>query len=202
MLTLVIQAGGESRRMGHDKALLPFLGRPLIEHVLERLTPLADEVLVTTNRPDSYRFLGLPLVADLIPGRGALGGLYTALASAANALVAVAACDMPFASRELFARQRDLLEAEAVDVVIPPSEEGHGYEPLHAVYRRETCLPAIKAAIAADEWKLIAWFPQVKVRTLTPEELRRWDPSGLAFRNLNTPEEFAQAEERARGAGT
>jgi molybdopterin-guanine dinucleotide biosynthesis protein A len=201
MLTLVIQAGGESRRMGQDKALMPFLGRPLIERVLERLSPLADEVLVTTNRPDSYRFLGLPLVADLIPGRGALGGLYTAVASARNALVAVAACDMPFASRELFAYQRDLLEAEAVDVVIPPSGEGHGYEPLHAVYRRETCLPAIEAAIAADEWKLIAWFPQVKVRTLTPEELRRYDPSGLAFRNLNTPEEFAQAEERTRDSG-
>lgn len=202
MLTLVIQAGGESRRMGQDKALMPFLGRPLIERVLERLAPLADEVLVTTNRPDSYRFLGLPLVADLKPGRGALGGLYTAVATASHDVVAVAACDMPFASSGLFAHQRDLLEAEAADVVIPPSGEGYGYEPLHAVYRRETCLPAIEAAIAADEWKLIAWFPQVKVRTLTPEELHRHDPSGLAFWNLNTPEELAQAEERARGMGT
>jgi molybdopterin-guanine dinucleotide biosynthesis protein A len=108
---------------------------------------------------------------------------------------------MPFASRDLLAYQRDLLEAETADVVIPPSEERYGYEPLHAVYRRETCLPAIEAAIAADEWKLIAWFPQVKVRTLTPEELSGHDPSGLAFWNVNTPEELAQAEERARGMG-
>lgn len=201
MLTIVIQAGGESRRMGQDKALMPFLGRPLITRVIERLAPLADEVLVTTNRPEYYRFLGLPLLPDLISGRGALGGLHTAVASAKQPVVAVAACDMPFASRELFALERDLLQAEAADVVIPPSEEGNGYEPLHAVYRRAACLPAIEAAIAADEWKLISWFPQVKVRTLTPEELKRCDPSGLAFWNLNTPEEFAQAEERARNVG-
>lgn len=201
MLTLVIQAGGESRRMGQDKALMPFLGRPLITRVIERLAPLADEVLVTTNRPEYYRFLGLPLLPDLISGRGALGGLHTAVASAKQPVVAVAACDMPFASRELFALERDLLQAEAADVVIPPSEEGNGYEPLHAVYRCAACLPAIEAAIAADEWKLISWFPQVKVRTLTPEELKRCDPSGLAFWNLNTPEEFAQAEERARNVG-
>jgi molybdopterin-guanine dinucleotide biosynthesis protein A len=201
MLTLVIQAGGESRRMGQDKALMPFLGRPLIERVIQRLAPLADEVLVTTNRQDSYRFLGLQLLPDLIPGRGALGGLYTAMASAHHPVVAVAACDMPFASRELFALERDLLEAEAADLVIPPSEEGYGYEPLHAVYRREACLPAIQSAIAADKWKLIAWFPQVRVRTLTAEEMQHGDPDGLAFWNLNTPEEFAQAEERARGAG-
>jgi molybdopterin-guanine dinucleotide biosynthesis protein A len=200
MLSLVIQAGGESRRMGQDKALKPFLGRPLIARVLERLAPLADEVMVTTNRPDAFSFLGVTLVPDLKPGRGALGGLHTAIASASYRLVAVVACDMPFASRELFAFQRDLLEAEAADVVIPPSGHGYGYEPLHAVYRREQCLSPIEAALAADDLKLIAWFPKVKVRTLTPDELSRYDPEHLAFWNLNTPEEFAQAEQRARTA--
>jgi molybdopterin-guanine dinucleotide biosynthesis protein A len=84
---------------------------------------------------------------------------------------------------------------ENADVVIPRSEEG--YEPLHAVYRRETCLPAIASAIAADQWKVIAWFPHVNVRVLTPEEIRQYDPSGLAFWNVNTPEEFSKAEEIA-----
>jgi molybdopterin-guanine dinucleotide biosynthesis protein A len=73
-----------------------------------------------------------------------------------------------------------------------------GYEPLHAVYRRETCLPAIEAAIDADQWKVIAWFPQVKVRVLTPEEIKEYDPSGLAFWNVNTPEEFSKAESLAQ----
>ena len=92
MYSIAIQAGGESRRMGRDKGLMPFLGRPLIQRVLERLTPIADEVLVTTNSPDEYRFLNLPLFPDLKPGRGALGGLYTALSSAACEAVAVVAC--------------------------------------------------------------------------------------------------------------
>ncbi len=86
MLTVAIQAGGESRRMGQDKALLPFLGQPLIVRVIERLKLLADEILVTTNHPQAYQFLGLPLYPDQQPGRGALGGLYTALNAASHPL--------------------------------------------------------------------------------------------------------------------
>jgi len=199
MLSIAIQAGGESRRMGHDKALMPFLGRPLIQRVIERLTPIADEVLVTTNNPEDYRFLGLPLFPDLKPARGALGGLYTALSSAACEAVAVVACDMPFASAQLVEAANRLLAQEEADVVIPDS--GDGLEPLHAVYRRETCIPAIEAAIEADQWRLISWFPQVKVRILQPDEVKRYDPSGLTFWNLNTPEGFAEAEQRARKEG-
>jgi molybdopterin-guanine dinucleotide biosynthesis protein A len=196
MLTICVQAGGESRRMGQDKALMPFLGCPLIQRVVDRLSPIADETIVTTNAPENYRFLGLPLFTDLMPGRGALGGLYTALSSAACEAVAVMACDMPFASPKLIAAASRLLVEEEADVVIPDS--GGGLEPLHAVYRRETCIPAIETAIAADLWKIIAWFPDVKVRVLQHEEVRVYDPAGLAFWNLNTPEEFAEAEERAK----
>ncbi len=195
MLTVVIQAGGQSSRMGEDKALKLFLGRPLIQRVLDRLQPIADELIVTTNQPQAYAFLDVRLVADLKPGRGALGGLYTAIASANQPLIAVVACDMPFASTKLIETASSLLVKEAADVVIAKSEEG--YEPLHAVYRRETCLPAIESAIAADLWKVVAWFPQVKVRLLTLEERISADPDGLAFWNVNTPEEFAKAEELA-----
>jgi molybdopterin-guanine dinucleotide biosynthesis protein A len=196
MLTLVTQAGGESRRMGKNKALLPFLGEPLISRVVRRLAPLADEILVTTNQPEAFAFLNVPLIADLRPGRGALGGLYTAIASAKNPLVAIVACDMPFASQSLFALERDILVSENADVVIASSEEG--FEPLHAIYRRETCLPAIESALDADRWKVISWFPNVKVRVLTQGEITQADPYGLAFLNLNTPEEFADAEQKAQ----
>jgi molybdopterin-guanine dinucleotide biosynthesis protein A len=158
---------------------------------------------VTTNRPADYAFLntstspvhGLRLIPDLKPGRGALGGLYTALASASQPIVAVVACDMPFASADLLEAAHKILVEEEADVVIARSNEG--YEPLHAVYRRGTCVSAIDSAIEADQWKVIAWFPQVKVRVLTPDEIKLYDPSGLAFWNLNTPEEFAEAERRA-----
>jgi len=196
MLTICVQAGGESRRMGQDKALMPFLGRPLIQRVIDRLSPIANEVILTTNNPDKYRFLELPLFPDLKPGRGSLGGLYTALSSATCEIVGVVACDMPFASPKLIEAAGRLLVEEAADVVIPDS--GGGLEPMHAVYRRKTCLPAIESAIEADKWKLISWFPQVKVRVLQPEDVKGYDPSGLAFWNLNTPEEFAEAEQRAK----
>jgi molybdopterin-guanine dinucleotide biosynthesis protein A len=207
MLTISIQAGGQSSRMGEDKALKTFLGHPLIQRVIDRLNPIADEIIVTTNRPEDYSFLNtstrpsghsvqrLRLFPDLKPGRGALGGLYTAIASAAHPIVAVVACDMPFASATLIETASRLLVEEKADVVIAKSEEG--YEPLHAVYRRETCMPAIESAIEEDQWKVIAWFPTVKVRVLTQEEIQQADPSGLAFWNVNTPEEFAKAEQLA-----
>ena len=206
-ITVVIQAGGMSSRMGEDKALKPFLGRPLIQRVIDRLSPIADELIVTTNHPAEYAFLNtstrpvgqsvhrLRLVADLKPGRGALGGLYTAIASATSPFVAVVACDMPFASRIFFEGARGLMVEEEADVVIAKTDDG--YEPFHALYRRETCLPAIESAIDADQWKVISWFPQVKTRMLTTNEVKSFDPSGLCFWNLNTPDEFIEAENRA-----
>jgi molybdopterin-guanine dinucleotide biosynthesis protein A len=196
MLTVCIQAGGQSSRMGEDKALKTFLGRPLIQRVIERLAPIADEVIATTNRPEDYSFLNVRLIPDLKPGRGALGGLYTAIASASHPFVAVVACDMPFASATLLEAATRLLVQEEADVVIAKSEEG--YEPIHAVYRRATCLPAIEHAIDAEQWKVIAWFPEVKVRVLTTDEIKQYDPTGLAFWNVNTPEEFAEAEKIAQ----
>jgi molybdopterin-guanine dinucleotide biosynthesis protein A len=195
MLSVCIQAGGQSSRMGEDKALKPFLGRPLIQRVIERLIPIADELIVTTNRPEEYTFLNQRLIADLKPGRGALGGLYTAIASASNPYVAVVACDMPFASSSLLETAAKLMVQEEADVVIGKDEEG--YQPLHAVYRRATCLPAIEAALDAGLWKVVSWLPQVRVRILTSDEVRRYDPANLAFWNVNTLEDFADAERLA-----
>ena len=178
--------------MGEDKALKLFLGRPLFQRVIDRVSPIADELIVTTNRPEGYPSLQARLVPDLKPDRGALGGLYTAIASAAHPIVAVVACDMPFASIKLIEGMSRFLVQQEADVVIAKSEGG--YEPFHAVYRRGTCLPAIESAIDEDLWKVIEWFPKVKVYELTGEELNSLDPDGLAFWNVNTPEEFSQAE--------
>ena len=195
MLSVVIQAGGGSTRMGEDKALKLFLKRPLIERVVGRLQPVADELLVTTNHPEAYGFLGLPLFSDVRPGRGALGGLYTALVSATHAAVAVVACDLPFASAPLLVASAGVLFQDCADVVV--AETAHGLEPLHAVYRREVCVGPIESAIEAGQWRMISWFSSVEVRKLHPDELDRYDPDGLAFRNVNTPEEFVEAEQLA-----
>ncbi len=188
----ILLAGGKSSRMGKDKALMPFRGVPLIQYLMDRLAPVADEVIVTTNTPEDYSFLNVRLVRDLRLDRGALGGLYTALSSAKNDLVAVVACDMPFASKEFFLTASKLLVQFDADIVIPKTE--NGYEPFHALYRRDTCIPPIEAALDAKKWKVISWFDAVKTHALGPKETARFNPDGLTFWNLNTPEDFAKAE--------
>ena len=192
MLTIAIQAGGESSRMGKDKGLIPFLGEPLVLRVLNRVRPIAEEVLVTTNHTTDYSFLRVALFEDIYPGHGALNGFFTALNAASGSLVAVIACDMPFVNPELLAAGRDFLLQSDHDAVIPRSK--NGLEPFHAVYRRETCLPAVKTALEAGQWRLISWLDRVNVHEQLPEDVRRYDPEGLAFWNLNTPEDFRQAE--------
>ena len=200
MLTLVIQAGGESRRIGRDKALMPFLGQPLILRPLSRLAPLADEVLVTSNQPEQYRFLSLTPIPDLLPGCGALGGLYTALSAASHPYVAVVACDMPFASPALFAFELLTLRESGADAVIPRSEAGT--EPFHAIYKCETCLPHVQAALQAGKRRVDAWFAEVGIRYLDSAECQPYDPDGLAFMNINTLEELKQAEQIARDSSS
>jgi molybdopterin-guanine dinucleotide biosynthesis protein A len=198
MLTLAIQAGGESRRMGSDKALLPFLGKPLILRPLQRLAKLADEVLITANQPEKFRFLGLTPFPDLLPGFGALGGLFTALSVASHPYVAVVACDMPFASLALFAAELDLLRESNTDAVIPRSEAGT--EPFHAVYRRETCLPRVRTSLRSGLKRVDSWFSEVNIRYMELDEIQIYDPQELAFLNINTSEELRDAELIARQA--
>ncbi|HVM71843.1 MAG TPA: molybdenum cofactor guanylyltransferase [Anaerolineales bacterium] len=196
MLSLALLSGGSSTRMGQDKALMPFLGRPLIQRILERLQPMAEEVILSTNRPADFAFLNLPSYADIRPNSGSLGGLFTCLSVAGHSILAAVACDMPFVNLALFRYERLLLSQTGADVVIPATPGG--LEPLHAVYRRETCLPAVHAALEAGEFKMTGWLSDLSVRVVLPDEVARFDPQGLAFWNLNTPQEFQAAEEKAK----
>jgi molybdopterin-guanine dinucleotide biosynthesis protein A len=196
MLTLAILCGGKSSRIGQEKGLLPFLGRPLIQRILNRLSLLAREVIISANDPTKYSFLGLPIHADIYPDCGSLGGLYTCMVHAKNPLVAAVACDLPFASQALLAYEISLLVKEKADAVVPRSPDG--LEPLHAVYRRETCLPIIEKALDDGRYKMIGWFPEAKVIEIPHLKILEFDPDGLAFLNINTPEEFIRAEQIAR----
>ncbi len=190
--SLAIQAGGQSSRMGTDKALILFKGQPLIERIIQRLKPIADEILITSNQPEDLLFLGYPVYPDLYPGLGALGGLYTALYYSQNPVVLIVATDMPFPSLALYQKQIEFLVAQAMDVVIPVSHEG--FEPFHAVYRREACLPTVKQALETGQKRMISWFPDGKVRVLSVEEVKTYDKRVRAFININTFEELTQAE--------
>jgi molybdopterin-guanine dinucleotide biosynthesis protein A len=196
MLTISIQAGGKSSRMGQDKALLPFLGQPLIQRVMQRLSSIADEILVTSNNPVDYKFLNIPIFTDIIPDAGALGGLYTALKASTHSCVAVVGCDLPFANPDLLGFCRDILQENDYDAVIPMGEKG--VEPLHAVYRVSGCLLAVEHALNAGKRRMISWHDQANIHILPRDITTHYDPQGIAFFNVNTPAEFKRAEEKAK----
>jgi len=195
MITIVLQAGGKSTRMGKDKALLPFLGIPLIKRLQDRFSDMGDELLVITNDFSGYQDLAVPLYKDIIPDRGALGGLYTALSISKNPLVGLIAADLPFASPALLAHLIKILLTSGAEAAIPSTERG--LEPLHAVYRRDTSLPLVKRAIDQNLWRMNDWFDQAEILILTPEETQKVTASKYTFLNLNTPEDLQKAEKLA-----
>jgi molybdopterin-guanine dinucleotide biosynthesis protein A len=200
-LTIVIQAGGESKRMGRSKATVPFLGEPLLWRGVNRLLPLADELLITTNEPENLGFLDelvqagkIRLVTDICEQRGALRGVYTALDAATKEFVALVACDMIFPSRHLIAAELEELMESGNDAAVPKTQ--YGYEPFHGVYLRETCLPATIEAVEAGEIKAGNLLERVKVTDFTAQMVAEAEPRGGCFINVNTPQELADAEAR------
>ncbi|HEY51900.1 MAG TPA: molybdenum cofactor guanylyltransferase [Caldilineae bacterium] len=192
----LVLLGGASRRMGQNKALLPVAGVAIIERVIHALDPLCSRIFLVGNDAEPYLHLGLPIIPDVEPNLGPLMGLYSGLLATNNELNVLLACDMPFASRPLMAHL--LASSDDYDVVIPRTEKG--LHPLCAVYRRSTCLPAIRAALDARSRRVISFFDQVRVREIGPDELRLLDPDGVGLMNVNTPEELAKA--RAIAAAT
>lgn len=190
MLSVVIQAGGRSSRMGQDKALVQLSGHALIEHVLARVNRLGDETLITTNNPARYTRFGLRLVSDPIPGAGALQGLHTALGAAQHAHVLLVACDMPFLQPPLLEFLISL--AAAGDVIVPMP--GGRYEPLLALYQREICLQAVDQALRAGERRMISFYSSVQVVEVTDSRLDELDPQRLSFFNINNADDLKTAE--------
>lgn len=192
--TLAINAGGQSRRMGRDKALVELDGRPMLEHVIERVSGLgqAQTILVSNDHAAHARF-GLPMVRDSLPEGGSLGGIHTALLHSQYGHTLVVACDMPFLSPALLRYMLALREEGDHDVIVPRVD---GYpQGLHAVYS-QACIAPIRAQIETGRLKVIGFYGQVRVRYLDEDEWRPLDATGQALENINTPEELAAAQER------
>lgn len=204
--SVIINAGGRSTRMGTDKALLDLEGKPMIERILEQTAGLGDPLIIT-NTPEAYAYLGVPLAADALPGKGALGGLYTALEAAAHPHAFVLACDMPFVNRDLLAYLAGL--APGCDAAVPrltvagAPETGPEAEPFRAVYSK-ACLAPIRRALDAGRMRVISFFSEVRLRWVESDEVRRFDPDFVSFMNCNTPEELeaVRAVWRRRADGT
>jgi molybdopterin-guanine dinucleotide biosynthesis protein A len=196
-VSVAILAGGQSSRMGTNKALVRVGGKPIVERIVERVRPLSDDLILVTNRPEAYAWIGLPTFGDLVPNKGPLGGLYSALSAAQGPHTLVVSCDQPFLNVDLL---RYLIELrEGFDVVVPLAPDGYP-QSMHAVYGK-ACLDPIRAKLDADRLKVIGFFGEVTVREVPAEEIAAIDPDRLSFVNINTPEDLAEAERLAERIG-
>ncbi|MFQ5433901.1 MAG: molybdenum cofactor guanylyltransferase [Anaerolineae bacterium] len=190
-ITVAIMAGGKSSRMGRDKAFVPFNGRPLIETVLRQVAGLGTETILITNKPEPFRYFGLPMFADVVPDCGPLGGIYTAVHHAAHPHTLVVACDMPWLNRDLLKHMLTL--REEADIIVPRWTQFP--EPLHAIYHKN-CLPPIKSHLQAGQFKIVRFYNQVKVRYVDRVEIEPWDGDGRSFANINTPQQLDDAQKQ------
>jgi len=189
-ITGIILAGGRNVRMGKNKAFLEVNGERIIDRTKTLFLEIFDEVLLVTNSLPDYLDLNLRMVADLYPGKGALGGIYTGLFHASSSHAFVAACDMPFLHKPLIKHLADL--SPGFDIVIPKTQDG--LQPLHAIYSRK-CLPFMEDLIRKDNLKIIDFFHRVKKREVPTEEILPFDPKLTSFLNVNTPEDLTRIKD-------
>ncbi len=176
--------------MGQDKALLNLAGKPVLQYVIDAVAPLTDDLFLGTNTPQRYRQFKAPAVPDIMPGKAALGGIYTAIARARHPWVFVVACDMPLLNPQvitfLAARRNQ------TDVVAPRIQKQP--ETMHSFYHKR-CLPRIKPYLEADRLKVIGFFDDVTVTYVDKDALHSVVLSFDFLTNVNTPREFTKIEQ-------
>jgi molybdopterin-guanine dinucleotide biosynthesis protein A len=188
-ITGVIQAGGRSARMGgQPKALMELGGRRIIDRVADVVRAVADDALIVTNTPDLYDWLGLPMVPDVFPDHGSLGGVYSGLRAASGDAAFMVACDMPFLMPEVARLVTD--RAGEADVVAP--RVGEQWETLHACYGKG-CLAPIETRLRAGRLKLAALLDDVRVLAIGEGEVARFRLPEVVFMNVNTPDDLETA---------
>ncbi len=193
VVSAIVLAGGQSKRLGQDKALLELEGRTLIERIVTRMAQIGAEVIVVTNAPQKFAHLEARLVSDAYPQKGSLVGIYSGLQAAHHHHSLVVACDMPFINLDLVRHMIGL--APGYDVVIP--EVDGWLEPLHALYSKN-CLAPIDRLLATGRMKIIDFFPEVRVCRLAEEVVNRFDPQHLSFFNVNTAADWERVKELER----
>ena len=189
--TGIILAGGNSRRMGQNKALMQFGCATLIEHTLRQMRSAVTNLLLITNTPSLYGHLGVQMYTDVVPNMGALGGIYTGLTHADTPAAICVACDMPLLQPRLLSYLTTILGED--DAVVPyvenPDTSDPKFQTLFAVYSKK-CLPVIKQMFVEGELRVHALYNRISVRVVPPSEWRQFDPHGHSFFNINTPEDF------------
>ena len=191
-----VLAGGKSRRMGQDKALMQFEGKPLVLRAAEILRPFVSEVTLLAPA-DRYGNLGLPVVEDKWPDQGPLAAICTGLLSSHRDWNIFLACDLPLVSRQFLQLLVKRVQATRSDTVVPRTEEG--WQPLSAAYHSR-CRLAFARALQEGRRSIIGLFDEVRVEAITRDEMVSAGLSEMELVNLNTPEDWARFAELSNGA--
>jgi molybdopterin-guanine dinucleotide biosynthesis protein A len=192
--TGIILAGGKNSRMGTNKAFLIIDGVRLIDNILGIYRKIFDEIIIVTNDPLAYiEFSDAVIVTDIYKEKGALGGIYTGLFYASYNNSFVAACDMPYLNKDFILYM--IGQTGKHDIIVP--ENTDGFQPLHAVYSRN-CLPVINRLLTADKLKITGIYKEMRLLKIPAGEIKQFDPDGLVFLNINTPEDYKE-QDRKKG---
>ncbi len=196
----IVVAGGRSQRLGHDKRQLRLWGKQgptLLEHTLAMLAPLCSELLVVLNDAAAWPQLNARLIPDVYADAGVLGGIYAGLAAARNPYALVVAADMPLLNADLlramlsYPRDYDALVPRALQP--GKARNALDVEPLHAIYRC-ACHRQLQAVLAQGQRRITDFLELLRVTVLEAAELRRYDPQGYSFLNINTPADLEHVQ--------
>ncbi len=189
----VILCGGKSSRMGKNKAFLEVDGIPIVQRIYDLFKTLFPEIIIVTNEVELFDRFEARIERDVILDLGALGGLYTGIYRSSHPYAFCVACDMPFLKAPVI--QHLMQKMGSYDVVVPRTKDG--LEPLHAIYSKN-CLGPIRKIIEEKKFKILDFYPLVRVEIVGEDELKALDPFGESFLNVNTPEQLNSLRKLAR----
>ena len=187
----VVLAGGKSSRMGSPKALLRFDDEPILAHIVRTLSRMFAEIIVVAAPDQELPSLPVTVVRDQVAHQGPVGGLCYGLKATGTDFSFVTSCDVAFLNPELISYL--VSRISEYDVVVPHWQQR--LQPLHAVYRRSV-LPLLEDQLARAQLRPVYLFDRVRTCRIDEDEIRRFDPDGLSFLNMNTPQDYEEALRR------
>lgn len=189
MSTAAILAGGQARRFdGYQKPLLPLGHQRIVDHLLDVLGTVVDNIFVVANDQEQYQTCNVPVIRDITANLGPIGGLYTALSHSDSNQVLIVAGDMPFLNAEFL--QYLLEQGQFADIAIPRTADG--YQPLCASYRH-TCVNVVATHIKKRSLKITNLLSDITHREISDDKMIEFDRHGSMFFNINTPADYARA---------
>lgn len=184
-MTGVILAGGKNSRIGTNKAFLVVNGSRIIDRTVGIFKDIFEEVIIVSNDPLAYLDQNVTIVTDIVPDKGALGGIYTGLFFASQSRAFVCACDMPFIAKKFI--EYMISQAGSYDIVTP--DAGDGWQPMHAIYDKKI-LPEMKSMLDQDKLKISGLYKSGRTLTIRGDIMDTFDPENKMFLNVNTFEDL------------